>query len=125
MKKYFLYGCVLFFISFFCFSYNGCFLQQKDAQIDVSLAKEISSLEEWAVIIDSYATLKSKPDSQSDVAYHCRQGDVFQILGNKIVFLNETKTLWYQLQDGWINGEHIRIFSNKLQAEFYSKGMKQ
>ena len=101
--------------------FSGCFFKDKNKVIDISQAEQISSIEKWAVVTDSYVALKADAGNSGTIISHARKGDIFQIKGNKIVSTEKNKNdIWYKLENGWLPEKSIRIFSNKLQAEFFS-----
>lgn len=125
MKNNLFKVLISFLIFLIIFSLGGCFLKPAPKEIDISAATEISSLEQWAVITIAYASFKEDAGNQFDIIAHGKQGDVHQILGNKIIGADKEKELWYEFQEGWLPQNAIRVFSNKLQAEFFKEKSKQ
>lgn len=121
MKNYFI---KVFISLLLIFILGGCFLKPSPKEIDISAATKISSLEQWAVITIAYASFKEDAGNQFDIIAHGKQGDVHQILGNKIINSDDKKELWYEFQEGWLPQNAIRVFSNKLQAEFFKEKSK-
>lgn len=112
-EKLFLTSLIFLLIIFI----SGCFLKTDTDTIDVSDAYKISSLEQWAVITDNYVAYKSEPSALAPVKAHGRLGEVQKITGSQIVISNKSHLIWYELEDGWLEENSIRIFSNRLQAE--------
>ena len=73
---------------------------------------------EWAVIIEPYAAYREEKGWTSDVAGHCRKGDILQIKGKSVDSQSET---WYFVENGWLPSSCLSVYSNRLKAQAVSK----
>lgn len=73
---------------------------------------------EWAVITDPYAAYKTEMGWASAVAGHCRKGEILQIKGKSV---DSNKENWYFFENGWLPGNCLSVFSNRLKASSISE----
>lgn len=115
MKKIF-YICLLFVC---LLNFNSC--QKNDETVIILDNSEPLALApdvEWAVITDPYAAYKTEMGWTSSVAGHCRKGEILQIKGKS---LDSNKENWYLFENGWLPGNCLSVFSNRLKASAVSE----
>ncbi|WP_428768361.1 hypothetical protein V1L52_07365 [Treponema sp. HNW] len=103
-------------------------MKQKDEPlIDISAAEAIVPGERWALIIEPYAAYRIKPSSFASVSAHGRQGDIEKVSGT-FIDIDDVHavqgSLWYRFSSGWLPEKTVRIYSNKLKAEFAAGKMQ-
>lgn len=93
--------------------------KEKDTKIilDDSEPFAIVPSVKWAVITESFVSLKEKPSWKSTVKNHSRKGEIFEVKGNCLT----DNEMWFLLEDGWICQSSVSIHSNKYQANTFSK----
>lgn len=109
------------FLLFLCLSLSSCFRRQEEPLIDISAAESLVPGEQWALIIEPYAAYRIKPGFSAAVSAHGRQGDIEKVSGTFIdtdSVSDEHGILWYCFSSGWLPEKTVRVYSNKLKAEF-------
>lgn len=80
----------------------------------LALAPDVS----WAVVSNPYAAYKKDIGWDSESVGHCRKGDIIQVLGRSQDSRNE---YWYYFKDGWLPGECVLVYNNRLKAQKMSE----
>ena len=104
-----------------CFCFSSCLQQKEEPLIDISAAEAVVPGERWALIIEPYAAYRIKPSFSASVSAHGRQGDIEKVSGTFIdtdSVSDEHGILWYCFSSGWLPEKTVRVYSNKLKAEF-------
>ncbi len=101
---------ILLFSLLFLFSCE----KEEYVPIDVSVTDSLAMSSQWAVIAEPYVSYMSEASTSSQVMSYGRIGDVVEIIGTHI----GSNTLWYKFDQGWLSQNDIRIYKNKLQANF-------
>lgn len=118
MNKKIFFAVFLFFL---CLSLSSCFRRQEEPLIDISAAESLVPGEQWALIIEPYAAYRIKPSFTAGISAHGRQGDIEKVSGTFIDVdsaSRERAMLWYCFPSGWLPEKTVRVYSNKLKAEF-------
>ena len=118
MNKKIFFAAFLFFL---CLSLSSCFRRQEEPLIDISAAESLVPGEQWALIIEPYAAYRIKPSFTAGISAHGRQGDIEKVDGTFIdtdSVSDEHGMLWYCFSSGWLPEKTVRVYSNKLKAEF-------
>ncbi|WP_294430514.1 hypothetical protein [uncultured Treponema sp.] len=100
---------------------------KNNAQLELqSLSpSELSPRIEWALIADPYVACRKDASYESATISSFRKGEIHEIKGNRTVVVDEeTKELWYAIEDGWIPSYSVKVYSNKLKAEAAKKELK-
>ena len=118
MNKKIFFAVFLFFL---CLSLSSCFRRQEEPLIDISAAESLVPGERWALIVEPYAAYRIKPSFTAGISAHGRQGDIEKVSGTFIdadSASRERAMLWYCFSSGWLPEKTVRVYSNKLKAEF-------
>ncbi len=86
--------------------------------IDISKTDNIAMSSQWAVITEPYVSYVSEADASSQIIAYGRIGDVIEVAGSSI---GDNNVHWYTFENGWLPENSIRIYANKLQADFAAK----
>lgn len=124
MNKKIFFAVFLFFL---CLSLSSCFRRQEEPLIDISAAESLVPGEQWALIIEPYAAYRIKPSFTAGISAHGRQGDIEKVSGTFIdadSAFRERAMLWYCFSSGWLPEKTVRVYSNKLKAEFAAGKMQ-
>ncbi len=72
---------------------------------------------EWILVTAPYAACYSEPGYGASVSEHLRKGVIRRVLGTQSVKVDGNFEKWYSLDEGWIPGSFVQVYSNKLKAE--------
>ena len=101
-----------------CKKNNGQLVMQEFAMEDLSPRIE------WGLIADPYVACHQEAGYESVVIASFRKGEIYEIKGRCTVVVDETKELWYAIENGWIPSSAVKVYSNKLKAEKAKKSLK-
>jgi len=114
--KKILYIC---FALIFIVCLSSCNRKDEDViTLDNSEPLALAPDVEWAVITDPYAAYKTELGWTSAVAGHCRKGEILQIKGKSV---DKNKENWYYFENGWLPGNCLSVFNNRLKAKAVSE----
>ncbi len=92
--------------------------RESTGYIDISKTDNIAMSSQWAVITEPYVSYLSEADATSQINAYGRIGDVIEVAGSSI---GTDNVHWYTFENGWLPENSIRIYANKLQADFAAK----
>lgn len=101
-----------------CKKNNGQLVMQEFAMEDLSPRIE------WGLIADPYVACHQEAGYESVVIASFRKGEIYEIRGRCTVAVDDTKELWYAIEDGWIPSSAVKVYSNRLKAEKALKELK-
>lgn len=111
-RKFFLFILiVLALLASSCKKNNGQLEMQELAPEDLSPRIE------WALIADPYVACRNEAGYESATVASFRKGEIYEIRGRCTVAVDDSKELWYALEEGWIPSSAVKVYSNKLKAE--------
>ena len=114
VSKRFFFLAALFLFSAFFFA---CTKNNEQLEMPNIAPEDLSPRIEWALISDPYVACRKEASYESETIASFRKGELYEIIGNRTVLVDDTKELWYALKDGWVPSSAIRVYSNKLKAE--------
>lgn len=105
----------------------------RDKEISVELENpiELTPGIQWAVINTPYAGFRKEPSFSSEVIFHARKGEIFQISGKALVQYEDEDfdvpvvKAWYKLDEGWLEESSVMIYDNKLMARTAAEKISQ
>lgn len=99
--------------------FSGCYRNENQNTVDLSVFETIHSDGEWAVLADPYVAYRDAPDPSSNVRAHGRLGDIARVTGKSLVpdVKTQTSLIWYQFEDGFVAESAVVIYPNRLQAQ--------
>ena len=113
-----LFRVTLVLAGVFSLSFFSCKKNNGTLELPEMAPGALSPRISWALVADPYVACHKDAGYDSPVISSYRKGDIFEIKGNRTVIVDEeTKELWYALEDGWIPSSAVKIFSNKLKAD--------
>ncbi len=116
----------VFAVAFFSFFIVSCSKSKNQIQLQKMTADELSPSVEWALVTDPYVACREQAGYEFPTVASFRKGEIYEVEGNKTVEItdempdgkkNIKKETWYALENGWVPGSAVRIFSNKMKAE--------
>ena len=116
-KDCFLRGCFVFFSFLFVLLVVSCKKNNGQLEMQPLAPQDLSPRIEWALISDPYVACHAEAGYESPVIASFRKGEIYEIVGNCTVIVDDTKELWYAIENGWIPSSAVKVYSNKLKAE--------
>ncbi|MCR4821683.1 MAG: hypothetical protein K5873_02285 [Treponema sp.] len=93
-------------------------------QMEELAPEDLSPRIEWALVCDPYVACRREASYESVTIESFRKGEIYEIKGNCTILVDESKELWYAVEDGWIPSSAVKVYSNKLKAENAKKSLK-
>lgn len=112
------------FILFLSSAFSSCKKNTGQLEMQNLAPEDLSPRIQWALISDPYVALRKDAGYESQSIASFRKGEIHEIKGNCTVVVDESKEVWYALEDGWVPSSGIKIYSNKLKAEQARKELK-
>ena len=118
-----------FFAVFFPFLFSSCLGRDEKISFDPMSVDELSPRVEWALITDPYVACRERAGYDNSAVASFRKGEIHEVLGNCTVKVEidnkkERAEKWYALENGWIPGSAVRIFSNRMKAQNAKKSLR-
>lgn len=110
-----------FFIVFVLFS---CTSDEGLEQVVLPVDSAINDANRYALIVETYISLRDKPGDAGITVAHARQKDVFPVKGIEIVSKNLSQSLWINLGSGWVPRSCVRLYPTKEKALTEAKKLK-
>ena len=108
VKNFFRFFLVYFFIVLCsCTKTDG--LQEVEFPIDSAM----NYANRFALIIETYVSLRDKPGDDGIAIAHARRLDIFPVEGLEILQNGEEQILWVNLGTGWVKRESVQLYSSK------------
>lgn len=115
-------------LCFIIFSLGSCSKKVDEIALKPMALSELSPRVSWALVTDPYVACREEPGYESGTLASFRKGEIYEIEGLCTVKIGEgkeeKKETWYAIQNGWVPGYSVKIFSNKLKAEEALKSLK-
>lgn len=110
--------CILCLFIFSCSEEKG--LETVELPIDTA----INDANRFALITETYISLRDKPGDSGITVAHARRKDVFQVNGIEIVTKDSVQSLWVNLGSGWVPRSCLRLYPTKEKALTEAKKLK-
>ncbi|MEL3912140.1 hypothetical protein [Treponema pedis] len=102
----------LLFILFFL-SLCSCSKKERLKEVDLPSDSAMNDANRFALIIETYVSLRDKPGEDGIAIAHARRLDIFPVEGLKIVKNKDEQELWINLGTGWIQRESVQLYPSK------------
>ena len=78
----------------------------------------------FALVIETYVSLRDKPGEDGIIIAHARRLDIFQVEGIEIIKEDGDQTLWVNLGKGWVQRTGVQLYSSKEKVLTAAKKLK-
>lgn len=102
---------------FSVFSFFSCGEKDVPLALDNSDPLAADPITQWLLVLSPYIACHEQADYGADVKDQLRKGEIRRIEGEALVSVDTGYEQWYCVEEGWIPGESVRVFSNKYQAQ--------
>lgn len=106
--------CLALLTAVICFS--SCTRNTGLDTVTLPVDSALTDADRFAVITETYISLKDSPGTQGIIINHARRGEIYEVLGTKFVSKNTHSELWVQLTGGWLLRSSVDLYSNKEKA---------
>ncbi|PIE98536.1 MAG: hypothetical protein CR988_02820 [Treponema sp.] len=111
MKRLFCFICLFGLLIF------GCKKQEVLANLQLPPDSPMTDANRYAVIIETYISLKDKPGQDGITLAHARCKDIFSVIGIDIIQIDDEQELWVHLDGGWIPRDSVQLYSSEEKAK--------
>jgi len=109
--------CFLFCL-FSCVRYSGL------DSITLPSDSALNDADQFAVIIETYISLKDSPGVSGIIVNHARRKEIYEVTGTQFVSKNSESELWVHLTDGWLQRSCVELYPSRAKAETAAARLK-
>ena len=77
----------------------------------------LNDADRFAVITETYISLKDSPGVQGIIINHARRGEIYEVLGTEFVSKKTQSELWIHLNGGWLQRSSVELYPSREKAE--------
>lgn len=99
----------------------------RHADLDAIILPTDSALtdaDRYAVIIETYISLKDSPGTDGITVSHARRKEIYEVTGTEFVSRNADSELWVHLTEGWLQRSCVELYPSKEKAETAAARLK-
>ncbi len=109
----------------FCVLFFSCSKNEGILKLELPEDSAMNDANRYAVIIETYISIRDKPGDDGITTSHARRLDIFKIEGIEIEKKGEEQILWVNVGSGWVPRSSVQLYSSKEKAETAGKKLKQ
>ena len=109
--------CFLFCL-FSCVRYSGL------DSITLPSDSALNDADRFAVIIETYISLKDSPGVSGIIVNHARRKEIYEVTGTQFVSKNSESELWVHLTDGCLQRSCVELYPSRAKAETAAARLK-
>jgi len=106
------------------FLISSCSKQRTIHTLDFPPTPMVSATERFALVIDPYISMRDTPGDNGITIAHGRRGEIFPVLGKRLLRAGKNNYVWVDLGKGWVIASSIQFFSSPEKAQSASKGLE-
>ena len=112
--------CKIFTVCFLfsCVRYSGL------DSITLPSDSALNDADRFAVIIETYISLKDSPGVSGIIVNHARRKEIYEVTGTQFVSKNSESELWVHLTDGWLQRSCVELYPSRAKAETAAARLK-
>jgi len=84
----------------------------------------LKDADRFAVIIETYISLKDRPGPSGIIISHARRKEIYEVKGTEFVSKNSDSELWIHLSGGWLKHSCVELYPSKEKAETAAARLK-
>ena len=112
-------GVLCFFFSFF-----SCTRHATLDAITLPPDSAVNEADRFAVIIETYISLKDTPGQNGIIVNHARRKEIYEVRGTQFVSKDSESELWIHLTDGWLQRSCVELYPSRAKAETAAARLK-
>ncbi|HNY22168.1 MAG TPA: hypothetical protein PKO22_08480 [Treponemataceae bacterium] len=100
-----------------CVSLISCSAAGRLGSIKFPSTPVISTEDSVVLVLDPYISIRDQPGENGITVAHGRRGEIFDVVGKKVLIDGKEKTVWIHLKDGWVDERSVSLFSGRDKAQ--------
>ena len=84
----------------------------------------VNDADRFAVIIETYISLKDSPGATGIIINHARRKEIYEVTGTQFVSKDAECELWVHLTDGWLQRSCVELYPSRAKAETAAARLK-
>ena len=84
----------------------------------------LNDADRFAVIIETYISLKDTPGQNGIIVNHARRKEIYEVIGTEFVSKDSESELWVHLTDGWLQRSCVELYPSRAKAETAATRLK-
>ena len=115
--------CKIFTVCFL-FCLLSCVRHSGLDSITLPSDSAVNDADRFAVIIETYISLKDSPGASGIIVNHARRKEIYEVTGTQFVSRNSESELWVHLTDGWLQRSCVELYPSRAKAETAAARLK-
>ncbi len=108
----------------FCLVVFSCSKSNDLADLDLPSDSAMHDANRYALITETYISVRDKPGDDGITISHARRLDIFKIEGLEIIQKDDQQIHWVNLGVGWVPRSALQLYPSKEKANTASKKLK-
>lgn len=118
-------GPLRFLLSVACLIvFFSCNKAESLKDLDLPVDTAMNDANRFALIIDTYVSIRDVPGDEGINIAHARKLDIFPVEGLEITKKDDEQILWVNLGNGWVQRSSVQLYSTKEKALTAAKRLK-
>lgn len=84
----------------------------------------LNDADRFAVIIETYISLKDSPGANGIIVNHARRKEIYEVTGTEFVSKDSESELWVHLTGGWLQRSCVELYPSRAKAETAAARLK-
>ncbi len=98
---------------FFIFIIASCTKNSGLQELELPEDSAMNDANRFALIIETYVSLRDKPGDDGIAIAHARKLDIFPVEGLQIIKDDGQQILWVNLGSGWVKRDSVQLYPSK------------
>ena len=108
----------------FLFSLMACTRHISLDSITLPSDSAVNDADRFAVIIETYISLKDSPGTTGIIVNHARRKEIYEVTGTEFVLKDSESELWVHLSGGWLQRSCVELYPSRAKAETAAARLK-
>ncbi len=114
----------LIFCLCLCLLFLSCSKKDNLADLELPSDSAMHDANRYALIIETYISVRDKPGDDGISISHARRLDIFKVEGLEIIHKDNEQILWVNLGIGWVPRSGLQLYPSWEKANTASKKLK-
>lgn len=95
----------------------ACSASDRIGSIKFPSTPVISTEDSVVLVLDPYISIRDQPGESGITVAHGRRGEIFDVIGKKVVVDGKDKTVWIHLENGWVEERSVSLYPGRDKAQ--------
>jgi hypothetical protein len=76
----------------------------------------ISTEDSVVLVLDPYISIRDQPGESGITVAHGRRGEIFDVVGKRVLVDGKEKSVWIHLENGWVEETSVSLYPGRDKA---------